>query len=107
MEGYAKVGQLMGSHPEFAIFRRFCALNMQNLLYLQAEITHLEAELCRLVEEDTHHGGRQDHPHDWWSLSQGQEEGDTRQWEKVVEIREKLENYSMGAWQILRHKDAG
>jgi hypothetical protein len=45
MEGYAKVAHLMGTHGEFGIFRRFQTLNMQNLLYLQAEITHLEAEL--------------------------------------------------------------
>lgn len=99
MEGYAKIAHLMGEHPEFAIFRRFRALNMQNLLYLQAEIIHLEAELRRLAREDMKHGGRQDHPHDWWSLSQGQEEGDAKQWEKVLEIREKLEEYSTDGGQ--------
>jgi hypothetical protein len=94
MEGYDKVAQLMGSHPEFAIFRRFRALNMKNMLYLQAEIIHLEAELRRLANEDIKHASRQEYPYDWWSLSQGQE-GDMRQWEKVLEIRAKLEKYSM------------
>jgi hypothetical protein len=94
MEGYAKVAALMGTHPEFAMLRRFRTLNLQNLLYLQAEITHLEAELVRRAEEDVMSGNRPDHPHDWWSLSQGEEFGDARQWETVLEIREKLERYS-------------
>jgi hypothetical protein len=94
MEGYAKLAHLMSTHHELAIFRRFKALNMQNLLYLQAEITHLEAELLRVAREDVKHGGRQHHAHDWWSLSQGEFEGDGDQWETVLEIRNKLETYS-------------
>jgi hypothetical protein len=43
--GYAQLASLMGAHPEVAVFRRFGALNAQNLLYLQAELTHLELEL--------------------------------------------------------------
>ena len=34
MEGYAKIACLMGEFPEVAIFRRFGALNAQNLLCL-------------------------------------------------------------------------
>jgi len=94
MEGYAKVAQLMGTHPEFAIFRRFRDLNMQDMLYLQAEITHLEEDLRRIASKDVEHGNRKNHPYDWWSMSHGQGEGDTKQWEKVLEIREKLEKYS-------------
>jgi hypothetical protein len=94
MEGYAKVANFMGTNNEFAIFRRFRVLNMQNLLYLQAEIVHLEGELRKVVDEDVKHGGRRYHPHDWWSLSQGEFEGDTDQWETFLEIREKLDRYS-------------
>jgi hypothetical protein len=94
MEGYAKVAQLMSTHPEFAILRRFQALNMQNLLYMQAEVTHLEAELRSQAEEDTQSGQKPDHAHDWWSLSQEQDVSSTRQWDIVLELREKLEKYS-------------
>lgn len=97
MEGYEKVAQLMGVHHEFAIFRRFQALNMQNLLYLQAEITHLEAELREMARRDVQHGNRQNYAYDWWSLSSGVGEEDTEQWGKVLEIREKLEKYSMSS----------
>jgi hypothetical protein len=67
---------------------------MENLLLLQGEIIHLEAELQDIIGEDLRHGGRNHHPYDWWSLSQGPGEGDTRQWEKRLEIMGKLEKYS-------------
>jgi len=102
IEGYEKVAQLMGVHYEFAIFRRFRALNMQNLLYLQAEIIHLEEELREMARRDVRHGNRQNHAHDWWSLSNGVGEEDTEQWRKVLEIREKLEKYSMSTISHLR-----
>jgi len=94
MEGYAKIAQLMGEHSEFAIFRRFRALNMQDMLYLQAEITHLEAELRKFEQDNSSHSGRQNHSHDWWSMASGEGEGGTAQWELVQEIRAKLEKYS-------------
>lgn len=95
MEGYAKVAHLMGTHPEFAIFRCFSSLNMQNLLYLQAEIIHLEAQLRTIVNQDINHGGRRYHSKDWWSLSHSQGEGDLKQWNKVLEIRTALKEYSI------------
>lgn len=94
MEGYAKVAQLMASQEEFSILRRFRVLNMQRLLYLQAEITHLEAELGQLAKRDAAHEERGFHSHDWWSLSQGGEGEDLEQWEKVLELGEKLDRYS-------------
>jgi hypothetical protein len=94
VEGYAKVAHFMGTHDEFAIFRRFKELNIQNLLYLQAEITHLETELSEIASKDKQHWDRRNHAHDWWSLSQGECDDDTEQWATVLEIREKLDKYS-------------
>ena len=59
MEGYAKLASLMGANPEVAIFRRFGAMNAENVLYLQAELVALEIELKRCAHQiassdDTH-----------------------------------------------------
>ncbi|KAM0330022.1 hypothetical protein ACHAQA_004192 [Verticillium albo-atrum] len=85
----------MALQPEFAIFRSFQALNIQNLLYLQAEIAHLEDEIGFIAGEDMAREGCQYHTQDWWSLSQGDDsEESTRQWEKWLELREVLEKYN-------------
>ncbi|KAH9217649.1 hypothetical protein DL95DRAFT_91028 [Leptodontidium sp. 2 PMI_412] len=94
MAGYAKVAQLMGSQEEFSILRRFRTLNMQRLLYLHAEIIHLEAELNQLVTRDAAHEERRFHSSDWWSLSQGEKGDNLEQWEKFLELSEKLDRYN-------------
>ena len=94
MRGYAKVAQLMASHNELAIFRRFQELNMRNLLYLQAELSHLEAELRDIVEADTKYPECANNSYDWWSLTQAEDCGGAEQWDKILEIREKLDKYS-------------
>jgi len=102
MEGYAKVAELMSTHNEFAIFRRFQTLNMQNLLYLQAEITHLEADLSEISGRDARHANRENHAYDWWSLSSGVEKEDLEQWNKVLALRQRLEKYSMRLYSMYR-----
>jgi hypothetical protein len=95
-EGYSKIATLMSCHSEFAIFRRFSKLNFQNLLYLQSELCHLEADLKELAERDHTEPGRAMYSKYWWHLSQSEEDHDDReQWEKVLQIREKLKEYSM------------
>jgi hypothetical protein len=107
MDGYAKVAELMGRYPEFAIFRRFRAANLRNLLYLQAEITHLEEKLQSIVSRDIRHGPlRENFPHDWWSLSHGKSEEDKEQWQKVCELRERLEQYSISSDRSLIELEA-
>lgn len=59
MQGYAKIADLMGHHSLLAIFRRFGRLNVQNVLYLQAKLTHLEEDLERLVHHDQDEPGRE------------------------------------------------
>ena len=95
MEGYAKVAQLMANQEEFSIVRRFGPLNMQKILYLQAELIHLQSDQAQLSERDALHRERQYHSKDWWSLSQGESDDDLEQWQKFVEISEKLEKYSL------------
>ncbi|KAH6651683.1 hypothetical protein BKA67DRAFT_537543 [Truncatella angustata] len=92
MEGYCKVARFMGRQDEYAIFRRFKALNAQNLLYLQAELTHLEAQLHSLAQRNG--ADRVVSSKDWWSLSHSEETDDSEHWDKIVEIRGKLEQYN-------------
>jgi hypothetical protein len=95
-EGYAKVAELMNAHPELAIFRQFRTLNLQMLLYQQAEITHLENELRVLMESDIEHGRNIDHYQDWWTLAHDEEHQSAQaQWTLAREIQHKLEAYSM------------
>ena len=70
MAGYAKIATLMGAYPEVAIIRRFAALNMQNVLYLQAELVNLEARLRKYEEEDRDSGDqtRVDYALNWFKL---------------------------------------
>ena len=94
MEGYTKVANLMANQHEYAIVRRFGISNMQNLLYLQAEISHLEADLARLAARDASLDDRKFYARDWQSLTDG---GNQEQWNKFLELREKLAEYSTSA----------
>ncbi len=94
---YPRLSEFMGLWPEVAIFRRFGALNAQNLLFLQAEIAHLERELKNIRERDDR---REDErgllaQRSWFELSQATEDGEMcSQWAIIQEIRSKLSEYS-------------
>jgi hypothetical protein len=98
MNGYSKLASLMGSHPELAIFRRFGTLNAQNLLYLQAELVHLERKLQRCVASDiaSGHADRIIYDRHWQSLTESgsRPDGDPEQWETALKIRKLLKEYS-------------
>ncbi|CZT46429.1 uncharacterized protein RSE6_06855 [Rhynchosporium secalis] len=95
----------MAKEEEFSIIRRFGALSMQKLLYMQAELIHLESELDQLSKRDVNNRERQFHSKDWYSLSQGETKEDLEQWQKFLEISEKLEAYSDTA--VLKHTAMG
>jgi len=87
----------MAKWPDVAIFRRFGPLNAQNLLFLQAEISHLERELevCRERDIFSNNEKGQRIQRSWFELSQESEEGDPNpQWLVIQDIREKLKEYS-------------
>ena len=98
MTGYSKLASLMGAHSELAIFRRFRTLNAQNLLYLQAELVHLEHKLRQCVEADisSGHVDRTIYDRDWQSLAESEASpgGNREQWETVLRIRNVLKEYS-------------
>lgn len=95
MEGYPRLGALMGAKPELAIFRRYSKLNMQSLLYMQAEINELETELQEIAFEDHRSGDpeMQKYSREWRRLA-GAVGGRSLQWNKWLELRAKLHEYS-------------
>jgi hypothetical protein len=55
-EGYQKVANLMTKHLETSTFQRFDFLNTLNILYLQAELVHLERDLRASMARDLESG---------------------------------------------------
>jgi hypothetical protein len=93
VEGYPKLACHMGSYTSAQIFRRFSSLNSQNLLYLQAELTHLEKKLRRLeaADKSAQAGNRALYSQDWYWLNNSQND---EQLKTVLAIRCKLKEYS-------------
>jgi hypothetical protein len=97
MEGYAKIASRIAAHPELGIYRRFAALNAQNILYLQAELHGLELELKQYASEDaaaSNDETRKLYSRDWQTLAESTDD-DRRQWNTMCRIRGKLKEYSM------------
>jgi hypothetical protein len=96
MDGYEKLGSLMGERPTLGIFRRFATLGAQNLLYLQAELVSLEAEFKKYALEDHASGEKHklEYAVNWYSLMRSEEAGESSQWSVMLEIRKKLKEYS-------------
>ena len=97
MGDYGKLASLMGTYHEMALFRQFAALNAKSLLYMQSELVHLEAELLNIELEDTYSGDSQKEAFrvSLFKLKRSSGTDKDLQWRKVLEIREKLKEYSM------------
>ena len=94
MEGYSKLASLMGAYPETLIFRRFGAIGAQNLLYLQAELVHLEQRLQECAVANERSGDQSEKnllSKDWFTLAHSSEGNE--QWHLVLQIRAKLKEY--------------
>jgi hypothetical protein len=91
--GYPKIAGRMGLIPETAMFRRFGALNARNLLYLQSDLVHIENKLKSLEWEDSRSTGkREKYATDHYWIKR---DGDVRQRELVMKMRDTLHQYSM------------
>jgi len=102
LQGYALLGWRMAVDPDLGIFRRFTALNAQNLLYMQAELSNLEWKLRereKLNNDFDDSDPRSRYAHDWDSLREDRRDpnGELSQWELCLELREKLRLYSRSA----------
>jgi hypothetical protein len=97
MAGYSHLAIVIGKYHELATFRKFSVLNAKNLLYMQGELIHLEAELKMIAGENMHSKDPQKADFEF-SISSliaahALEDGDEH-WAKILEIREKLKEYS-------------
>ena len=88
--GYNVLAHLMGAYPPLSIFRRFGALNARNILYLQAELVDLEAQLLQAekADEESGHVDRKIYSRDWRTLSESVDnvERDDTQWKIFLRV---------------------
>ncbi|KAI0974384.1 hypothetical protein F4678DRAFT_373349 [Xylaria arbuscula] len=96
--GYGCIADAMGADDDLLMFRRFTSLNARNLLYMQAELAHLESKLSELdmTLEHLHKGLAGWEVLRSWDKMTGSEEG-KEHLAVVNEIRQKLEQYSKTA----------
>jgi hypothetical protein len=96
--GYPALAAYMGATPETAIFRRFADLNVQSLLYYQAELICLEARLRKLEVANSNRDGSDSnsrYSRDWeWLSHQGSNGLFNDQLKLVLRIRTVLKDYS-------------
>lgn len=94
--GYTDLALLMGQYPESAIYRRFSALNAENLLYLQAELVNLEKRYRKLKSTAVANDPEKiNYDEDWYMLKHsGQAVPNDEVWTTFLEIRSKLKEYS-------------
>jgi hypothetical protein len=91
MSGYAGIAEHMSRFPDIGSFRRFSALNHQNLLYLQAELTVLE-DAWRKTEErnnDSDDIEAKFRAKGWDTLRRS-----AADWEQFEALQQKLKTYS-------------
>lgn len=104
IKGYPMLAGRMSVLPETAMFRRFGALNARNLLYLQNDLICLEEQLIAWERHDNMSsvGKKKDYAVNayWLNSSFRKQEdgslrdGDTKQRDLVLRIRQTLNEYS-------------
>jgi len=91
MRGYNTLAFFIARFPEYSIYRKFGALSAKRLLFMQAELSHLERELEIMTEYDPPDST---HPTSWIEMEDaagGMAAGLQRQ--KMLEISGKLDKY--------------
>ena len=94
--GYDKLAKLFDNYEDLAAFRCFNALNAKNLLYMQAELLHLDQQLAVHIEDDFKaNKSEANEISRYWNALEKSSDGQTGccQKQKVLEIREKLKRY--------------
>ncbi|KAH0566303.1 hypothetical protein GP486_000303 [Trichoglossum hirsutum] len=86
--GLEKLGKFMGEYPGMAIVRGYSALNMRNILVLQAEIADFEAMWEDIMEENREPGVNQR-----CSVAD-MKDANSPKWQKTLELRKLLKEYN-------------
>lgn len=96
--GYPGLAKFIGQDLDqgLGIFKQFSQLNARNLLYMQAELLCLEQELDVITYVDEH-GTDPTTKNFARSVWEMKKPPNRPQWEKVLEIRGKLKDYSMSS----------
>lgn len=116
MQGYDKLAFFIGADRGHSIYKRFAKLNAKNLLYFQAELVNLEAQLksIELADKASEVAEKEPFPYSVFHLkrsyqSPGEDEnGQPRhptQWLKVLEIRHLLKEYSVYSFNFSFFRD--
>ena len=94
MAGYTKLATFMTENCH-SMFRKYDQLAIRDLLYLQAELCHLEIEYASAAKRDAlEQDERQYYNREWWHLQASEGRGLCgKQWEIALEIRAKLREY--------------
>ena len=93
--GYPMLAERIALKPQTGIYRRFDALNARHLLYLQAELCILERRLRIVEREDQRKDkGRLGYAIDYERMLETPKDEDKTQLGLIMEMHEKLNQYS-------------
>lgn len=97
MAGYSRLACLMASHQELGLFKQFGALNVKNLLLMQSELIYLEQELLGISVENlaSQEPAERAFEFSFFDLKESAGSLSDGQWQKTLEVRERLKEYSI------------
>ncbi|KAL8767083.1 MAG: hypothetical protein Q9209_006310 [Squamulea sp. 1 TL-2023] len=95
MADYNRLARVIANHGEISIFRRFDTSNLKSLLYMQAELVHLEVDLEKLEKADRLSTDPRERNHRYCVFDLKESGGmvEESQWKKYLEIRQKIQAY--------------
>lgn len=100
MGSYPKLSRFMGVWPEMAVLRKFGVMNAEALLFRQAELAHLEDELSEIrMDNQTNPEEKHSCTTQYWKdlSAKDEDEEHSLEYQKSLEIRAKLAEYSKAA----------
>lgn len=111
-QGYHRLANVMSKDTSFAIFRTFNEVNLLNLSSLQAEINDLQHKFGFLYRSDdvSNDATRREFSRRFLLLHRSQE-GESRQYKMLLELRAKMKEYSisrflgLSVWGFLYYKN--